>query len=269
MNESYDIEPWMPAVSPGAPLGTPPRYKPFQFSNPRQSLARSFAPRPEVPSNWKPFSELPKGYHDKFLKNGGVDVHRGVRMPEDMIKRGVNPQQVFGKTKINAGDYGSLGRNYASKYAAYSSQDVNYNNPTKDFTKTGKVITQRLPAQDLYYSTKQPIQNMGGSIVDDIEVKYVPRGTPKAKAFQNTGTQFPGADLKSQSKKAVYPTSSSKPMTKPGMVTGRMPMLRGMGGGMIDMFMEGPELQKAKSDPTYGIGREERRNLELAHQYGL
>ena len=45
---------------------------------------------------------------------------------------------------------------------------------------------------------------------------------------------------------------STQMMTKPGMVTGKMPMFRAMGGGIIDMFMEGPEMQKAKSDPNYG-----------------
>lgn len=56
---------------------------------------------------------------------------------------------------------------------------------------------------------------------------------------------------------------------KPGMVTGRPLNLRALGGGLAGSFMEGPEMQKAKSDPTYGMGEEERRNLEHAYQYGL
>lgn len=266
MSETYDIEPW--GISPGAPVPAP-KYVPFEFKDPKHSAIRSLLPRAKPPPNWKPFSELPQGFSDKFATKGRVELHRGLRMPEDMIKRGVDPQQVFAKSKFNPGDYGSLGKNYASKYAAYDSQTVNHNNPTKDFSKTGKIISEKLPTKDLFFSTRQPLQSMGGSIVNDIELKYVPRGTPADKSFKNTGTQFPGEDLKSQSKKAVYPTSSSKPMTKPGMMTGRMPMFRGIGGGLIDMFMEGPEMQKAKSDPLYGLPEEKRRSLEYAYQHGI
>lgn len=56
---------------------------------------------------------------------------------------------------------------------------------------------------------------------------------------------------------------------KPGMMTGRLPSLRGIGGGVIDMFMEGPELQKAKYDPNYGLPEERRKLLEHAYQYGI
>lgn len=56
---------------------------------------------------------------------------------------------------------------------------------------------------------------------------------------------------------------------KPGNFTGRLPTMRGVGGSLVDMFMEGPELQKAKTDPLYGMGAEERKKIESAYEYGL
>jgi hypothetical protein len=61
----------------------------------------------------------------------------------------------------------------------------------------------------------------------------------------------------------------AKRLSRLGVKPGRIPTVRGMGGGLIDMFIEGPELQQAKSDPTYGMGEEERRNLEQAYQDGI
>ena len=48
-----------------------------------------------------------------------------------------------------------------------------------------------------------------------------------------------------------------------------MPMVRGLGGGIIDMFMEGPEMQEAKSNPLAGMGDDERARIEAAYEYGL
>lgn len=56
---------------------------------------------------------------------------------------------------------------------------------------------------------------------------------------------------------------------KPGMFTGRVPSMQGLGGGLVDMFMEGPALQEAKNDPYTGMGEEERARIEAAYQYGL
>jgi hypothetical protein len=45
-------------------------------------------------------------------------------------------------------------------------------------------------------------------------------------------------------------------------------MIRGLGGFGIDMFMEGPEMQKAKTDPHYGMPDKERKRLEWSLIHG-
>ncbi len=54
---------------------------------------------------------------------------------------------------------------------------------------------------------------------------------------------------------------------KPGRFTGRVPNFKGFGAGLVDMFMEGPALQEAKTNPLIGMGN--RAEIEAAYQYGL
>lgn len=54
---------------------------------------------------------------------------------------------------------------------------------------------------------------------------------------------------------------------KPGRFTGRVPNFHGFGAGLVDMFMEGPALQEAKTNPLVGMGN--RAEIEAAYEYGL
>jgi hypothetical protein len=256
MSESYEIEPWMPAISPGAPVPAP-KYVPFDYSK-------------MTPGNY--FSHtLGWGGHSKPNID---DVYRkGVRvteLPQELRKvkmRGAG-LEVFKPTAWNQSvvpeDLGSLDQN---KYTA-----------------------QRLGRMERPFGRG----NIPRRAHAETELLYTPRRTPKADKptviLKGDREMFfkPGPDYKPAKgvaelppnrpysghinpKRMVghFPAGSNEMVTKPGMVTGRMPMVRGIGGGLIDMFMEGPEMQKAKSDPYYGMGKEERRNLEHAYQYGL
>jgi hypothetical protein len=56
--------------------------------------------------------------------------------------------------------------------------------------------------------------------------------------------------------------------SQPGFITGRVPTFRAFGGGLIDMFMEGPEMQKAKTDPYYGLPKKQKQRIENAWIHG-
>jgi hypothetical protein len=56
---------------------------------------------------------------------------------------------------------------------------------------------------------------------------------------------------------------------KPGSFTGRVPTFGSIGANLVDMIMMSPEFQRAKEDPTFGIGDAERERLEAAYEYGL
>jgi len=105
---------------------------------------------------------------------------------------------------------------------------------------------------------------------------------PHAEAYihDHAVAKYPDSKLKSTAEYIKGGLSKSTPTAfagyasklvpgKPGMFTGRVPSMRGLGGGLMDMFMEGPELQKAKTDPLYGMGTDERAKIEAAYEYGL
>lgn len=115
-------------------------------------------------------------------------------------------------------------------------------------------------------SIRKGLQDFGplaeGYVYDHADAKY-----PDSK-LKRVGEYVKGGVLKS-TPTALAGYASKLVPGKPGMFTGRVPSMRGLGGGLVDMFMEGPELQKAKTDPLYGMGSDERAKIEAAYEYGL
>lgn len=87
----------------------------------------------------------------------------------------------------------------------------------------------------------------------DIDAKY-PDGS-KVYSQENRGLS-----------KALGQLAEALP-DKPGRFTGRVPNFKGLGAGLVDMFMEGPALQEAKTNPLVGMGN--RAEIEAAYDYGL
>ena len=255
--EEYDIEPFMPAVSPGAPVPAP-KYVPFNYAK-------------MTPGNY--FSHtLGWGKHSK--PNIDDFYRKGVRvteLPPEIRKvkmRGAG-LEVFKPTawnqKVVPEDLGSLDQN---KYTA-----LRLGRSEKPFGR-GNVLPRQAHVEK--------------------ELLNTPRRTPKADSptviLKGDRAMFfrPGPDYKPAKgvaelppnrpysgyinpKRIVghFPAGSTEMMTKPGMVTGKMPMIRGFGGGLVDMFMEGPALQEAKNNPLTGMGKDERARIEAAYEYGL
>lgn len=255
MTESYEIEPFMPAISPGAPVPAP-KYVPFDYSK-----------------------MTPGNYYSHSLGYSGR--RWDPKMVDNIYKQGVRVNQGRGTTFrpsawnqiVEPGDLGSYKQN------KMTAQHLGHEGGAR--TGTGR-SPRRATVESNLWSTKP---RTTGAIAPTFILKgdksmflkpgpdFIPNkgGTtsdPAPKGQMNLNRPYSG-NINPKKILGHFPKGSTQMMTKPGMVTGRMPMLRGMGGGLIDMFMEGPEMQKAKSDPTYGMGEEERRNLEHAYQYGL
>jgi len=242
MNE-YDIEPFMPAISPGAPVPAP-----------------EFVP-------WKGKLNPKTTYYNHSLYRGGD--------PAKIFKEGLlfNPEVIDGKMT------GKVSRPTAMAHPPVSKTQplFPYGGP-RTMDHVGK------PHLNIDYATrsKSPKSARYGSVIIDTEVPlYGQPGKSASEGYLKKNVELldkipeqpklekgkPVARLNPKNNIAFYPKGSNTPMTKPGMVTGRMPMIRGFGGGIVDMFMEGPALQEAKTNPLVGMGN--RAEIEAAYEYGL
>ena len=258
----------MPAVSPGAPVPAP-EYVDWQFKErvPKTLLDR-FGPRAKS-DIMRPALD----FDDFRLNNSGKNKTTVYRVVNPLRNPSTGDLIKNYKADIRAGDWVSTEKDFIKRYqTSPDSQIIEKRVNLNDlYTRSGfdrNPFDKTKPADIHYFST----DTLDG--VDGKKFQYAPRGT---KLVQNRKSDSPDlykpvekkALIEKSLKKAVYPKGPEKPMTKPGMVTGRMPMIRGFGGGIIDMFMEGPELQKAKTDPLYGVGSDERAKIEAAYEYGL
>lgn len=251
--DSYEIEPWIPAVSPGASgYGPAPKYVPYyaKSQDPRTMGQRIFGKRPTVSQGWSPASDfLPKSTKK-------MDMFRGIKPMRNPLFKGNGPWLDTGylsKAKITPGDWITQDRALAKAYARGHS-------PTN--RPAGPVLNKRIPIKDLFvpnekllnpgHGTRKPM--FGPNPMD--KVRYMPRGT---QIDPNTGSRDGKLGLTGKEKhlndlkKAKWSAGARKPMTIPGNVTGQMPRVRGIGGGLVNMFMEGPEMQRAKYEKGYGL----------------
>lgn len=131
------------------------------------------------------------------------------------------------------------------------------------------IITGNLDGEEAY---KNNLKNLEAKIGANKSLRkgfeqWVSRPANEVERLNDFGP--PSAPRKTEKLREVAAKAARAIPGKPGMFTGRVPSMQGLGGGMVDMFMEGPALQEAKSNPLAGIGEEERARLEAAYQYGL
>ncbi len=224
MTESYDIEPWMPGISPGAPVPTP-----------------DFVP-------WKGQLNPKSTYYNHSTYNGAD--------PAKIFKEGLhfNPEVKSGKMTGRVSNPTGLPHPPGNK--AYFN-DL-YGGPrAMDHLGT--------PHKAAYWAkfhrgSSLPKSSLHGSVIIDTKVPlYGQKQQPASEDYMKKNVKLldkkpashegvthkdgagkPVARLNPKSNVAFFPEGSNTPMTKPGMVTGKMPMLRGLGGSMIDMFNFGP-----------------------------
>jgi len=296
--EDYDIEPFMPAVSPGAPVPAP-KYVPFNYS--KMTPGRYFA-------------------HTSNFSDGFADNLRAEpKLVKDVYKNGIqvrlhsNAKTIHPTAwnyKIDAADLGNAAKNKLlmdrmTHPKGLSNPDLR-SRPISVDTGTGqKFIVNSTPPKGAVHSKpkyathpdrfhKPPViprkPGMAGTTFmmkgdPDMFHKAGPDYTHRADLPKPKKGSSSLSDVWNDGSKGSARThtghvgkgkvighvnpGSTQMMTKPGMMTGRMPMVRGLGGGIIDMFMEGPAMQEAKSNPLAGMGDDERAKIEAAYEYGL
>ena len=238
--DSYEIEPWMPAISPGAPVPAP-KYVPFNYSK-------------MTPGNY--FSHSIGANNTIFngsLKNTPVQGD----IVSDIYKKGL---------KVN-----TIGKGILPTAWNYKVTDKLLKNPELTMQKMGNVeglsqtkpgshrilgsgsIKPRRAAMGGGYNPPTTPRKMGGynAHLDTVVMKGEPsmlnKPGPNFKQTQFTpnpdwGPEFQEGKGRIKPKTVIghFPKGSNQMMTRPGNVTGRMPMIRGFGGSMIDMFNFGP-----------------------------
>lgn len=297
--EEYDIEPFMPAISPGAPVPAP-KFVPFDYGK-------------MTPGNY--FAHT-SGFSDGFQGRG---LAPEPRLVDDVYKHGVRATlrsnaKILHPTawnyKVPGADLGGPAQNKLlmdrmTHPKGLSNPELRPQSVIRDTGTGGKFIETKPAPKGAVYSKPKwgpyPSKNHkppliprkpgmsgttfmlkgGPDMFHEVGPDYIhrpdlPKPVPGSKELSDiwdgkskgSARTYTGNVGKGKVIGHVNP-GSTQMMTKPGMMTGRMPMVRGFGGGIIDMFMEGPELQKAKSDPLYGMGTDERAKIEAAYEYGL
>ncbi|MAT87212.1 MAG: hypothetical protein CL532_01495 [Aestuariivita sp.] len=247
------LEPWMPApvISPGAPVATPD-YVPFfaQSKDPRSLGQKLFGgSRPTVPQGWNPASDyLPKGTKT-------IPTWRGIQAlknPNMVNGPQLNPGYL-NKAKIVAGDWVSNNPDGANHYARGG----------------GKVLTKNLPVKDLYVPNQNSLMEKSNKPMFGPnhlnKVRYIPPGTPlEASSHSNSGGNLGQTARQVHTDaikaKAHFPDGPTKPMAKPGMMTGRMPGR--IGGGLAGLFHMGPITEAKMKGVVPGTGH-------IKYQQGL
>lgn len=257
-----EIEQWQPpAISPGTPLGPAPKYVPFNYGK-----------------------MTPGNYYSHSLGYQGTKWDRN--MVDAIYREGVRVNQGRGSTFrpsawnqiVEPSDLGSYNQN------KNTAQRLGHQGGAR--TGTGR-NPRRATIESNLWSTKARTSGAkapsfilkGGK---DLFLKPGPDFIPNAKGpaggWGAARDPSPDGRLNLQrpysghiSPKKIlghFPAGSTQMMTKPGMMTGKMPMIRGFGGGLIDMFMKSDEWNKAISDPHYGAPKKQKQRIEDAWTHG-
>lgn len=274
MLEEYDIEPFMPGISP---IGkATPAMKEFSVA------------RPYIPDG--------TGYNMLRPRPGQSGLRRSLE----------------GMGRVSYVDKPDGGRYYTiekapDNYLKDIKSPDDYTNKVKEFDN--KLLkkksygwyspkTDTIVAKDDFFKPRVTRHEIAHALQKRRKIETIPRPTThtvtgeelEARIVENKGIR---KGMKHWAKSAPYYTKSFKDIdlpgegkarevvargmgkvaeaipNKPGNFTGRVPTFRAVGGNLIDMFMMSPDYQRAKEDPTFGRGEEERARLQSAYEYGL
>lgn len=294
MSQSYDIEPWMPDISPGAPVPAP-KYVPFtdfKSLKPGNYFSHTVHPYIARAFNNADYSvqHPPKGVVDDIY-NKGLKVRLGNSKFDDIPRF----RPAGWNYKVTQADLGnSTGSREHLLRRMGNSLGLGANAPSKP---TGEGMNLKRKAPDYVkprYAANTPGYNppkavrapgTGGptfiykgppEMFDTPTEHYKPNEGParevpkgRGKILRETGKNpYAGADTGRITKKPIghFPAGSDKMMTKPGMMTGRMPAIRGLGGGLMGMLSFGPLFN---TDPTAGMTKEDKAVYEWHLKHGI
>lgn len=133
-----------------------------------------------------------------------------------------------------------------------------------------KAQTFKGPTRDVFHDRRFVQGKTMSANVQEVEANIVQNKSIR-KGYEKFSGNQSTYDTSEKQKKGNLIKSKilNKIPGKPGNFTGRVPTFRAVGGNLIDMFMMSPDYQRAKEDPTFGRGEEERARLQSAYEYGL
>jgi hypothetical protein len=221
MSESYELEPW--GVSPGAPVPAP-KYVPFNGKM--------------TPGNYYSHS---LGYSGRRWDPKTVDgiYKQGVRVNQG---RGSTFRPTAWNQIVEPGDLGSHNQNkMTAQRLGHEKGAREFRSPrratiesslwsTKPRTLGARAPTFILKGDKSMFLKPGPdfIPNKGGFTSD-----------PAPKGQMNLNRPYSG-NINPKRIVGHFPAHSTQMVTKPGFVTGRMPTIRALGGGMVGMLNFGP-----------------------------
>lgn len=201
-------------------------------------------PNPRVSEHYRPMSEA------EFKQNQQ-------RMIKQFVEGPVRPhvQNLIAKGKVP----------FSSNAYGPGPRGVEYRTPTPGGKLGPKQFLATPPPSNLKAPPPPPLKPGMVTGIPNVNVKRAPGGHPPAKP-----PSIPPALLKElmdnlPNKGVKKPSGGSRLPSSSGLKT--MPAYRGF-GGWTAMFMEGPEMQKAKTDPYYGMSDKDRKRLEWALIHG-
>lgn len=272
--EEYDIEPFMPGISP---IGkATPAVKEFSVARPYIPDGTGYnmlRPRPGTDALKRKLEGLGRvSYVDK--PDGGRH-YRVDKLPANYLKDAKSPEQYSNKVQ----DFDDYLIKTSDKYGWYSpAKDTIF--VKRDFQKpsvTRHEVAHALQNRKMSHPGRPSTYTVTGEELDAriVQHKGIRKGMKEwAKAAPYYTEYYKEKDFPGEGKareavaRGMGKAAEAIP-NKPGNFTGRLPTMRAVGGNLLDMFMVGPEMQKAKEDPMYGMGEEERARIEDAYEYGL
>ena len=256
--QEVEIEPWQPPViSPGAPLGPAPKYVPFNYGKmtPGNYFSHSLGwgghSKPNIDDVYRKgvrVTELPQKLRKVKMRGAGLEVFKPTAWNQKVVPE----------------DLGSFDQNkYTAQRLGRSERPFGRGNiPRRAHAETELLNTFRRTLK-----ADKPTVLLKG----DKAMFFKPGPDYKpAKGVAELPPNRPYSGYISPKKiLGHFPAGSTEMVTKPGMMTGKMPMFRGFGGGLIDMFMKSDEWNKAISDPHYGAPKKQKQRIEDAWTHGI
>lgn len=247
--EDYEIEPWEikgVGISPGAPVPAP-KYVPFNYAKmtPGHYFTHSIGASDSVFRQFGGNNPAPPNALENIYKHG-VKVSQA--KPEGSFRATawnykIGPEDLR-SPEISKQTLAKMGNPEGLANERYKSDPMVGRQKIKDST----FIKPRRAAWSEGYKPGPLPRTKANAHLDTV----VMRGEP-SMLHKKGPNYIPKTDLTGNiNPKTIlghFPKGSDKMMTKPGMMTGKMPMVRGLGGGLIDMFSF-PSIPGSTPPPT-------------------
>ena len=240
MPESYKLEPWLPSISPGAPVPAPEfvpwrgTLKPGTYYS--HSAGMFDGRTPDIRNFYK------EGLRVKAEPGGAFrPTAQTYRITPEMLKKAKHAELLKRVANWQGTRSGQLTRShqgapFVKNPPSTKIGNVNFPPPRAASLKNVQAPQQiigRLPKGQFNPANPSYAQKPGAVIETSA------KGHFGHKPGSHTGNISP------KTIEAHFPKGSNTPLTKPGLVTGKMPAIRGLGGGMLGFFNFGP-LESAK-----------------------